>query len=567
MQVATSSSLSPLSQNTIKYMVSKVPRAAIYVRVSTDKQEEEGESLETQEARCLERVIAEGHQIDTERHIYREAFTGTVLDRPVLNRIREDAANGEFDVLFFYAYDRLARKQVLQAVLIEFFTAKNVRLVSITENFDESAIGQFMRNTAAFAAEYELEKLIERTSRGRSSILNKGQLLGAGRPTYGYVWRSDRRGYLINVQEAEIVDLIFDWYTVEKLSIYAILQRLRKDYADRNRKGKKGTEQWSKSTVWRILRNAYYIGKGNTHKWQYDDKPGTGKPRQRSYRTEENQTPIAEGIIPRIIDDERFTTAQERLAVNKQLADRNNYNPEMSLLRSGYAICGNCRNKLRAQRKGPEKDHTKERYVYVCPVDTTPTRCRKVSVRCEQVDADAWKYIQKLMKQPEVIEARLAEIEKKLTGRGVDLTPIDNHLAEIERQEQNLAQAIAKASDQAYMMKLVSQEAERLAKDRKEAEKLRAEVIRNVGDVEKVRAKIDNFRSKWLNQQTKLQGEPTYADKREAVQILGLRAIIYSAGHTPRWTFEFMPPEIEFLALLHRAKPLPRPSNAPLPAA
>src|SRR5579884_4257564 len=205
MQDATTPSLSSLA-------MTKMLRAAIYVRVSTDKQEDEGESLETQEQRCLLRVVSEKYQIDAERHIYRETFTGTVLDRPVLNQLREAAANGEFDVLIFYAYDRLARKQVLQAVLIEFFSSKNVKLVSVTENFDESAIGQFMRNTAAFAAEYELEKLRERTSRGRTSILNKGLLLGAGEPTYGYVWRPDKRGYLINLQEAEIVDLIFDWY-------------------------------------------------------------------------------------------------------------------------------------------------------------------------------------------------------------------------------------------------------------------------------------------------------------------------------------------------------------------
>jgi DNA invertase Pin-like site-specific DNA recombinase len=70
-------------------------------------------------------------------------------------------------------------------VLIEFFRSKNVQLVSVTENFDETAVGQFMRNAAAFAAEYEYEKLKERTTRGRTSILSKGQLLGAGQPTYG----------------------------------------------------------------------------------------------------------------------------------------------------------------------------------------------------------------------------------------------------------------------------------------------------------------------------------------------------------------------------------------------
>ncbi len=554
MSDATSNSLSPLAKRTVDYMVTKVIRAAIYIRVSTDKQEEEGESLETQEARCLQLASDLGYQVDAERHIYREVFTGTVLDRPVLNTARADANNNEFDVLIFYAYDRLARKQVLQAVILQFFASKNIKLLSVTENFDNSAIGQFMRNTAAFAAEYELEKLKERTSRGRTSILNKGQLLGGGRPTYGYTWRPDKRGYLIDLQEAEMIDLIFDWYTIEKWSIYAIVLHLREKYPNRNRKG-----TWGTSTIGRILHNAYYIGKGNVRKWQYDDEPGSRKNRMRSHRPEEEQKPVAEGVVPPIIDEKRFNIAQERLAINKQLSERNNYNPEMALLRAGFAICGNCGFRLHAARKAPQKDGTKEKYVYACHEDGSIGRCKKVSIKCDGVDIAAWEYVLTFIKDPLKMEERLAEIERILSKKSADLTPIEEHLAEINRRERNLAAAIVQSPDPVYMKNLLDQEAATLKKDRQDAEKLRSEVMRHIGEAENIRLITDRFRQKWSNYKERMQEEITYQDKREAIVILGLRATIYSVGHLPRYKFQIVPPEIESLTLLRRVERLLRP--------
>ncbi len=192
-------------------------------------------------------------------------------------------------------------------------------------------------------------------------------------------------------------------------------------------------------------------------------------------------------------------------------------------------------------------------------------RCKKVNIGCRMVDDDAWKYVQELMKHPEDIEEWLAEIEKQLTKTSVDLTPIDNHLVEIDRQERNLALAIAQSKDPAYMRNLVDQEAERLKIERRDAEKLRAQLTRDVGNADKVREMIDRFRSKWLNHQSKIQGEATYMEKREAVLILGLRATIYSASHEKRYTFTIVPPEIEFLKSLSRALRRPRPSCVLVP--
>ena len=99
--------LSQTTQMTIDYMVY---RAAIYARVSTDKQEEEGTSLVTQVQKCLECCWRKGYVV-AEIHIYREVWTGAEYrERPLLSKLREAARNREFDVVVFYAFDRLSRK-------------------------------------------------------------------------------------------------------------------------------------------------------------------------------------------------------------------------------------------------------------------------------------------------------------------------------------------------------------------------------------------------------------------------------------------------------------------------
>ena len=83
-------------------------RAALYLRVSTTRQEE-GYSLETQEAGC--RAYAAQHGLDVdEAHVYQEVFTGVELwERPQLTRLREAIHRQQIDAVICYAIDRLAR--------------------------------------------------------------------------------------------------------------------------------------------------------------------------------------------------------------------------------------------------------------------------------------------------------------------------------------------------------------------------------------------------------------------------------------------------------------------------
>src|SRR3712207_3838304 len=94
------------------------PRAAVYVRVSTRGQAEEGTSLASQEEYCRRYAAEHGYQVE-ERHIYREVHTGTELwERPQLPQLRASVRAREVQVVIAHAIDRLARDPVHLGVVL-----------------------------------------------------------------------------------------------------------------------------------------------------------------------------------------------------------------------------------------------------------------------------------------------------------------------------------------------------------------------------------------------------------------------------------------------------------------
>ena len=81
-------------------------RAAIYCRVSTDRQEREGASLDTQLQDCQR--VAEGKSLALVLE-YTDVESGLNFDRPQYQRMLEAARNREFDYLIVWRMDRLGR--------------------------------------------------------------------------------------------------------------------------------------------------------------------------------------------------------------------------------------------------------------------------------------------------------------------------------------------------------------------------------------------------------------------------------------------------------------------------
>ena len=156
--------------------------AALYLRVSTRGQEEEGTSLETQEAADRRHAAEHGYRVD-EGHVYREVYTGVELwERPQLTRLREAIRRREVDAVIVYAIDRLARDPVHLGVILSEAEHAGVAVEFVTEPLDHSPEGQLIRFVRGYAAKVEHEKIKDRTQRGKMARIAAGKPLVGPRP-------------------------------------------------------------------------------------------------------------------------------------------------------------------------------------------------------------------------------------------------------------------------------------------------------------------------------------------------------------------------------------------------
>src|SRR5438552_6925532 len=94
--------------------------AAIYARVSSDRQRRE-QTIQSQTAALRELAAGRGLLIVEDLVFEDEGVSGAVLRRPALERLRDVAVEGRFEVLLCHAPDRLARRYAYQVLLLEEF--------------------------------------------------------------------------------------------------------------------------------------------------------------------------------------------------------------------------------------------------------------------------------------------------------------------------------------------------------------------------------------------------------------------------------------------------------------
>ena len=92
-------------------------RMALYARVSTERQERQGTIGSQLDA--LRRFAQEqGHEIVDPYVCVDDGYSGTRLDRPGLDRLRDGAEVGAFEAVLILCPDRLARKYAYQMLIL-----------------------------------------------------------------------------------------------------------------------------------------------------------------------------------------------------------------------------------------------------------------------------------------------------------------------------------------------------------------------------------------------------------------------------------------------------------------
>jgi DNA invertase Pin-like site-specific DNA recombinase len=193
--------------------MSRVLRCAIYTRKSSEEGlDQTFNSLDAQREACAAYIESQRHEgwklLPT--HYDDGGYSGGNLDRPALQLLLANVADGKIDLIVVYKVDRLTRSLSDFAKLVERLDAKNVSFVSVTQAFNTTtSMGRLTLNVLLSFAQFEREVTGERIRDKIAASKKKGMWMGGMVPLgYDVV---DRK-LVVNELEAEHVRTIYRRY-------------------------------------------------------------------------------------------------------------------------------------------------------------------------------------------------------------------------------------------------------------------------------------------------------------------------------------------------------------------
>lgn len=400
----------------IEFMDREAPVAntkliAIYARVSTARQEEDG-TIETQ-LRALREFAAQSNCIIVREYID-DGWSGDILARPSLDQLRADVTRKVWQAVLIYDPDRLARRYSYQELVMDELRERHIEVLFVTVSAPKNSEEKILHGVRGLFAEYERAKIAERFRLGKLRKVKDGHILLSEAP-YGYVYipnQADRHGYLeVLDEEARIVKMIFEWVANECLTLRRVVRRLQ-EMGIRPRKSTRGV--WNTSTLSTLLRNEAYIGEAH---WGRSYAVAPEHPlKNTAYRkikkTSRKMKPRDEWVIinvPAIIERDMLERARAQLNANYALSKRNKKNE--------YLLAGRIRCVCGRSRSGEGVLHGKHLY-YRCSdrVLSFPLRagCRERGINARISDQLVWDKIVDLMSSPELM---LSQVERWIDSR------------------------------------------------------------------------------------------------------------------------------------------------------
>jgi site-specific DNA recombinase len=286
-------------------------RAALYIRVSTEEQAAEGQSVTAQ----IEILTQYCKLYDIEIYdVYKDlGISGKeTRNRPQLIRMLQDAKNGCFNLVLVWKISRLSRSLKDLLLILDQFEKLNIVFSSYSEKFDTStAVGKMTLQLLGSIAEFERNTIIDNVKLGLQEYARKGGKTGT---VLGY--DSCNKQLFINVNEAEMVKMIYRLYTEAHMSMSKIAEHMNALGCKTKR-----NNLFSKDSIAVVLSNPVYIGI-NRHKVGQEE----------AYCIKGSHTPIIEVTT--------WNTAQSLRESNKK--KRPTKNKQLFFLLSGKIQCPSC---------------------------------------------------------------------------------------------------------------------------------------------------------------------------------------------------------------------------------
>jgi len=245
-------------------------RVAVLYRVSTKKQlnrSDHGEDIPTQRNACLNFIDQKKGWYLVEEY-YEKGISGYKVrasKRDAIQRAKEDALKGKYDVLLVFMYDRLGRLDDETPFVLEWFVKQGIEMWSVKEGQQkiEGRMDKLTNYLRFWSAGNESANTSLRVRENHEQMVERGEYRGGSVP-YGYKLipsgKFNKKGkellqVTIDVEAAAIVRQIFDWVDLEGYGQYVIPKMLN-EKGITTRKGK----PWASNTISAILRNPFYMG-------------------------------------------------------------------------------------------------------------------------------------------------------------------------------------------------------------------------------------------------------------------------------------------------------------------
>jgi len=412
-------------------------KAAIYARVSSQKQKDE-ETIDSQLDAIKSFAKKRGYLIDDKNVFLDNGVSGSKLQRPALDELREVMRFETFEAVLIYTPDRLSRNYTHQLILMEEFRRYGVKPFFLKNPpNNDTPEGKMLQHFQGIFAEYERTLFLDRSRRGRIYKAKRGDVNIIPSVPFGYrkIKQADKTHVVIDEDEAQIIRKIFFLYIHETESLCSVARKI----TETGVKPRKGGTRWDMSTIRDIVKNPTYLGTsyfGKTEVCERDSdtirkhgKKTFLKPKHaRRDRPEDEWIPIS---VPQIISESDFEIAQERLKKNKSLSPRNTVVPG---LLQGLIICGVC---SQPYYKRTERSGEKIRGYYYCRGNGVEryTKCINKSIRQETIDAHVFEEVLQLLQTPSLVQ-------QELTRRANEAS----NPKELEQQEIILKKELAKLS-------------------------------------------------------------------------------------------------------------------------
>ncbi|MDU3411051.1 recombinase family protein [Clostridium sp.] len=414
-------------------------RLALYTRVSTIEQSEEGYSIDEQER--LLRSWAEKNNYEVYKCYSDRGISGKdIKNRPALKELLKDAEEKKFDMVISWKINRISRKLADVLKIVEILEKNDITFKSYSEPFEtDTPAGKMQFQMMALIGEFERGTIAQNVKMGMCAKAKSGEWCGGRVLGYDLVPVENQEGakrkknrLTINEKEAEAVRFIFNEYVNGK-GYKAITNQLNK----LSYKTKKGND-FSVGSIREILTNPVYIGKV-----RYNVRQNWSEKRRRNI----NANPIiTDGIHEPIIEEGLWDKVQAIMESKKGKPSRI-YDGEYPL--TGILKCPKCGAGMVISRTTNKlADGTKKRIAYYCCgawKNKGTSVCNSNTIRVDKANEYVFNKLSELLSNEKMVETIVNNINKerhkKINPAKKELERIDKELEKIDRKKTKLFEA------------------------------------------------------------------------------------------------------------------------------